>query len=80
LYEVVQKLASLLSSGKKVFIHCMSGATRAPTAILGYLCLYLKHQNWQNPNDVSIFLGNEHPQSAPNMKVVNKMIREYKHI
>ena len=46
LFKVVEKLDGLLSEGKNVFVHCLSGATRAPTVVLGYLCLYLKNQNW----------------------------------
>ena len=78
LFEAAQQLNSLLTDDHRVFVHCMSGATRSPTLVICYLCLFLKHKNWQNPNDVSIFVNNEHDWSTPNLKVVNKMLREYK--
>jgi hypothetical protein len=52
--------------------------TRAPTLVIAYLCLYLKHKNWQNPNDVSMFVYNEYFWSVPNMKAVFRMLREFK--
>ena len=69
---------SLLEKGLKVFVYCTSGMTRAPTLVIAYLCLYLKHKNWQNPNDVSMYVFNEYFWSVPNMKAVFRMLREYK--
>lgn len=77
LFEAAQQLHQLLIQGK-VFVHCMSGTTRSPTLIIVYLCLYLKHKNWLNPIDVSIFVNNEYHCSTPNMKAVNRTLREYK--
>lgn len=47
LFEAATSLNTLINEKKlRVYIHCTSSLTRAPSAIITYLCLYLKHSDW----------------------------------
>ena len=57
LLDAAVLLNTLINDKKiKIYIHCTSSLTRAPSAIITYLCLYLKHIDWPNPLSVSHFV------------------------
>jgi protein-tyrosine phosphatase len=39
------------NQGLKVFIHCNSGATRAPSLVITYLCLLMKVKEYYNTSE-----------------------------
>ena len=57
-----------------VFVHCSTGISRAPTAILAYLCLFKKVSCWYNLDRAQDHLEKYHPVSHPNMQVVEKCL------
>ena len=48
--------------------------TRAPSAIITYMCLFLKAQDWNNPNKVASDVKDFHKVSYPNMSAVHSTI------
>lgn len=63
-----------------VYVHCNSGVTRAPSVAIAYLCLFLKHPQWQDPKEVEKFVRSHHTVSTPNMLVTEKCIKQNAHI
>jgi hypothetical protein len=61
LFEAARALNTLINEKKlRVYIHCTSSLTRGPSAIVTYLCLYLKHREWIQPLNVSTFVRGYH--------------------
>lgn len=58
----------------KVFVHCTSGYNRAPAVLLVFLCLFMVHQHWRNPQNVGTWLRSHYSASYPNLKVVQQTI------
>lgn len=47
LADAAKTLNTLINEKKlRVYVHCTSSLTRGPSAIITYLCLYLKNDNW----------------------------------
>lgn len=81
LAEGAQRLNNLINDrGLKVYLHDTSSITRAPTMVLIYMCLYLRHQDWQKPELVAKYLKQYHQLGEPNMFAVKQTIELYKHI
>ena len=64
--ETAQRLNHLINEKKmKVYLHCTSSVTRAPTAAIVYLCLYVRTYNykkqWKDHHDVAGFVKKHHP-------------------
>lgn len=79
--EAAQRLNNLINDrGLKVYLHDTSSITRAPTLTVIYMCLFLRHQDWQNPDKVEKYVKQFHPLGEPNMYAVRKVIELYKHI
>ena len=58
----------------RVFVHDTTGTTRAPSAAIIYLCLYMKHQDWKDVNRVINFVKTHHSYSTPNIPLVGYTI------
>jgi hypothetical protein len=81
LAEGATRLNDLINGrGLKVFLHDTSSITRGPTLAIVYLCMYLRHPDWQNPEAVEKYLKKLHPIGEPNMLAVHNTIEAYKHI
>ena len=81
LLEGAMRLNQLLNEAKlKVYIHDTSSCTRAPSAVLVYLCLFVKDKNYATPEIVAQMIKQHHQNSFPNMYAVNQTILANKHI
>ena len=79
LFKAALQLNDLINNkGLKVFVHDSAGMCRGPALVIVYLCLFLRHQQWQFPKDVASFLKINYPMSHPNMKVVLQTIENRK--
>ena len=58
----------------KVYIHDTSSATRAPMVAITYLCLYMKHKDWKNFQNVESYIKSQHNYSTPNVPVILKTL------
>ena len=77
LLEGSARLNQLMATGKnKVYVHCTSSVTRAPTLLNLYLCLYVKAVDWQSPMQVKSLIQYYHKPAYPNMKMVNQIIND----
>lgn len=57
LFEAAKVLNDLINvKGLNVYVHCTAGMGRAPAAVLVYLCLYKKVENWWDPFYVDSFV------------------------
>ena len=45
---------TMIQSAAPLYVHCLAGMERSPTACVGYLCLYEKMQLWEALNLVKI--------------------------
>ena len=73
--EAAKRLNYLINEKKmKVYLHDTSGATRAPSVAITYMCLYMKHSNWSNEKLVESYLKFNHPYSTPNMYITQMTI------
>ena len=59
---------------QEVFLHCTTGISRAPTLVIVYLALFLRHKNWDNLNDLEAFVKSAFPQASPNMDAAQKCV------
>jgi protein-tyrosine phosphatase len=49
LFRAALKLYELRDiQGKQVFLNCTAGVSRAPTLILVYMALFIRHESWRN--------------------------------
>ena len=79
LFEACVKLDYLLESeGHSVYVHCISGITRAPTVIAGYLCLFVKHPDWREVWKIGEFLRDCSPNSKVNRNIIEIMIETHR--
>ena len=66
----------LVSQGKKVYVHDVASATRAPSAAIVYKYLYMQPKEWPNVETVEKEVERDHDYSTPNMHIVRKAIKE----
>jgi predicted protein tyrosine phosphatase len=64
------------NKGHRVFIHCSSGITRAPTVALLYLCLFKRHNSWRDVDQVDQYLSSHYHVSYPNRNLVSQIIKD----
>lgn len=60
--------------GQKVFIHCYTGISRAPTVIIAYLALFLRHPAWNDLEELRTYLRRYYGMGEPNMRAVKLCI------
>ena len=79
--EAAVRLNDLINvRGLKVYLHDTSSITRDPTLAIVYICLFLRHPDWQDPEAVEKYVKQLHPIGEPNMFAVKNTIETYKHI
>lgn len=54
----------------KVFVHCSSGISRAPTVVLAYLCLFKRVPEWSNIIKTSKYFKEHYHVAFPNKYIV----------
>ena len=85
LMEVASRLNYCINEkGMKVYIHCTSSCTRATSAIILYMCLYLRtvtyKQQWRNPEEAAEYVRGCHRLSNPNLRIVHSALRTYQSV
>ena len=68
------KLKELLDKGKTVYVHCTAGMGRATATVAIYLILYEDYSVEEAIN----FIKSYRPVACPNVKVINKVVEQYK--
>lgn len=76
LFHACGRLDDLLDRYKRVYVHCDTSITRAPTVAIAYLCLYCRTSDWQRPAKVYNMMKREAYRMHPNMKAVCKMLKD----
>ena len=61
---------------QKVYLHCSSGFSRAPTLAIIHFCLSLKHSAWNKIDNVLTMIRRLCPGSHPNQKIAIRAISE----
>ena len=85
LMEVASRLNYCINEkGMKVYIHCTSSCTRATSAVILYMCLYLRtvtyKQQWRNPEEAAEYVRSCHRLSHPNLRIVHSALRTYQSV
>ena len=83
LFDACKYLDEILMTHRKVYVHCTSGMTRAPTLVILYLCLYCKVQSWNDPISTYKFFKRNRDVCFPNMRAVFKTLiknRQFHHL
>ena len=76
-FDLISAAKELCKNSKsKVYLHCASGVSRAPTLALVYMCLFKKIDQWQNVFSCLNYLQSYCKETAPNMKMVQKVIEK----
>jgi hypothetical protein len=58
----------------KVFVHCSSGISRGPSAVLTHLCLYKKVNCWEDIDQSAVLIQQHHQEAFPNIKAVTRVV------
>ena len=74
LFDASKYLDRIQKEHKKVYVHCTSGMTRAPTLAIVYLCLYCKISCWRDPIEAYQFFKQNREVCFPNMRAVFKTL------
>ena len=77
--EGADALNSLISEGKKVYVHCNGGSKRSTTVVAVYFCLYRPEEDYGSTEDdlagnVDVFIRKFRAVSQPNMNVVRNVL------
>lgn len=79
LFIAAQHLNNMVNVlGLNVYVHCTSGLTRSPAAILAYLCLFKKIKCWQTPDEALKYIRTFNPKLNPNMRIIRKCMEANK--
>jgi hypothetical protein len=63
---------------QKVYLNCAAGVSRAPTLMIVYLALFIKHKDWQNVDELYQYLENQYRWQDANLKVARLVIARNK--
>lgn len=76
-FAAAQYLNDMVNNkGHRVYIHCSSGISRAPSVILTYLCLFKRVECWKDIDKADQFLMTHYHVSHPNKVIVNQIISD----
>lgn len=70
--EVVRLVHHSVEKSEPIFVHCLAGIERSPSACIAYLCCYQRLPLWQALN----WVKQVHPSSSPNDFQI-QAIRDY---
>ena len=75
MFKAAIELEDLINAkGQHVYLHCNTGISRSPTLLLVYWALFLRHDCWDDPDEMAAFIKQNYELSMPNMKVVKQVI------
>lgn len=60
--------------GQHVFVHCFTGISRAPTLVVLYWALFLRHEKWNDPGELARYLKGQYDLSHPNLEMVQTVV------
>ena len=64
----------MVERGLTVYLHDNNGISRAPTLLLGYLCLYVKIRTYENLPEAQKLIQSYHGAARPNLKIVKLLL------
>lgn len=78
LYEAACVLDELVNKkGQKVFLHCTTGTTRGPTLVILYLSLFVRHEKWEDPEELERYLKSIYYLTNANLDMVERVLDEH---
>jgi predicted protein tyrosine phosphatase len=75
LEQVVELIHNHIQSQQPIYVHCLAGVERSPTACIAYLCLHHDMELWEAINRVK----QAHPNARPTesqIQVIRDLIRQ----
>ena len=79
LFVAAQYLDDMINDkGLRVFVHCATGITRAPTLAIIYLALTKRHKDWKDPKKLESAIRKSHIDSFPNFAVAERVVKDNK--
>jgi predicted protein tyrosine phosphatase len=75
LERVVELIHNHIQAQQPIYVHCLAGIERSPTACIAYLCLYQDMELWEAINRVK----QAHPNAKPTegqVQVIRDLIRQ----
>lgn len=76
-FAAAQYLNDMVNNkGHRVYIHCSSGITRAPSVVLTYFCLFKRVESWRDIEKADNYLTSHYRVCHSNKTVVSQIIRD----
>jgi len=75
LERVVELIHDHIQSQQPIYVHCLAGVERSPTACIAYLCLHQDMELWEAINSVK----QAHPNTRPTegqIQIIRELIRQ----
>lgn len=68
----------MIEKKRIVYVHDTAGQSRCTTLAAFYLCLFMKANNWKNPDEVVKAIKKCQEGSAPNVQVLHLALQKHK--
>jgi protein-tyrosine phosphatase len=78
LFRSACTLNDLIKQGHRVFMNCTAGVSRAPTVMLVYLALFIRHEKWEDIEALYQYIEFHYRWQDANMKIAKLVIEQHK--
>lgn len=71
-------LDEMINTNKlRVFLNCTNGVSRAPTLAVLYLTLFVRHEKWDNLEELERYVKRFYPMANANLDIIERIIDEH---
>jgi hypothetical protein len=79
LFRAALKLYELRDlQGKQVYLNCSAGVSRAPTLMIVYLALFIRHPSWRSVEELYQWIEDQYEWQDANLKIAALVIHKHK--
>ena len=72
------QLENLTAKGDPVFLQGTNSINQAPTLLIAYLALYVKHEYYSDLEKLADYVKSEYPLSCPNLHIAKLVVNKNK--
>lgn len=63
-----------------MFLHCTTGTTRGPTLYILYLSLFVRHEKWEDPEELERYVKQHYYLTNANLDMVERVLDEHSEV